>query len=218
MVTQGTMVGSSPRALEDNSVPASLARLLRSAGIPVNGDAPWAMCVHDFDVFQRILRHGTLGLGEAYMDGLWDAERLDEFFHRALSADLDDPPARVGTGQAGDRSAPRACPQPAIPANAHSKWANATMTSGNDLFEAMLDPTMSYSCAYWQHAETLEQAQRDKLAMICEKLELKAGERLLDIGCGWGGLAEYAAREFGVEVLGITVSKGAMPACPSAGR
>jgi len=78
---------------------------------------------------------------------------------------------------------------------------------GNDVFEAMLDPTMSYSCGFWQRAQDLQQAQSDKLRLICEKLELQPGERLLDIGCGWGGLAEYAARHHGVEVLGITVSR-----------
>ena len=200
------MVGSSPSALDESSIPASLARLLRSAGIPVNGDAPWAMCVHDYDVFNRILARGTLGLGEAYMDGLWDAERLDEFFHRALRADLDE----LLPGWARVRLAMEAI---------HARLRNLQSRKrafqigehhydvGNDLFEAMLDTSMSYSCAYWQHASDLEQAQRDKLAMICAKLELQPGERLLDIGCGWGSLAEHAAREHGVEVLGITVSK-----------
>lgn len=78
---------------------------------------------------------------------------------------------------------------------------------GNDVFEAMLDPTMSYSCAYWHNAAGLRDAQLKKLDMICRKLELKPGERMLEIGCGWGGLARYAAEHYGVEVVGITISK-----------
>lgn len=66
---------------------------------------------------------------------------------------------------------------------------------------------MSYSCAYWHNARGLEEAQQKKLDMICRKLELQPGERLLEIGCGWGGLARYAAEHYGVEVVGITVSK-----------
>jgi cyclopropane-fatty-acyl-phospholipid synthase len=77
---------------------------------------------------------------------------------------------------------------------------------GNDLFRAMLDPYMQYSCGYWKQAETLEQAQQDKLKMICEKLQLKPGMSLLDIGCGWGGLAQYAAENYGVSVHGVTIS------------
>jgi cyclopropane-fatty-acyl-phospholipid synthase len=78
---------------------------------------------------------------------------------------------------------------------------------GNDLFEKMLDSNMNYSCGYWEGCNTLEQAQENKLKMICEKLELKEGEKLLEIGCGWGGLAAYAAKNYGVSVLGITISR-----------
>ncbi|KGQ13790.1 Cyclopropane-fatty-acyl-phospholipid synthase [Beauveria bassiana D1-5] len=77
---------------------------------------------------------------------------------------------------------------------------------GNDLFAAMLDPYMQYSCGYWKEAGNLAEAQRNKLHMICEKLQLKAGMKLLDIGCGWGGLAQYAAQEYGVSVVGVTIS------------
>lgn len=77
---------------------------------------------------------------------------------------------------------------------------------GNDLFSRMLNPYMQYSCAYWKDAETLEQAQQAKLRMICEKLQLKPGMTLLDIGCGWGGLSQFAAKEYGVSVKGVTIS------------
>ena len=70
----------------------------------------------------------------------------------------------------------------------------------------MLDPYMQYSCGYWKDATTLEEAQEAKLRMICEKLQLQPGMRLLDIGCGWGGLSAYAAKHYGVSVVGVTIS------------
>jgi cyclopropane-fatty-acyl-phospholipid synthase len=78
---------------------------------------------------------------------------------------------------------------------------------GNDLYTRMLDPLMNYSCGYWQDADSLEQAQIDKLDLICRKLNLKPGEHLLDVGCGWGSLARYAAEEYGVRVTGVTISR-----------
>jgi cyclopropane-fatty-acyl-phospholipid synthase len=77
---------------------------------------------------------------------------------------------------------------------------------GNDLFSRMLDPFMQYSCGYWKEADTLEQAQRDKLQLICQKLQLEPGMRVLDIGCGWGGLAQFMAQNYGVTVVGVTIS------------
>ena len=78
---------------------------------------------------------------------------------------------------------------------------------GNDVFGAMIDPRMIYSCGYWEYANSLTQAQEDKLHMICRKLELTRGEHLLDIGCGWGGLAVFAAEHYGATVTGITISR-----------
>ncbi|MFE9442448.1 class I SAM-dependent methyltransferase [Streptomyces sp. NPDC006602] len=82
---------------------------------------------------------------------------------------------------------------------------------GNDFYEIVLGPSMVYSCAYWQAPEsdggTLEAAQRDKLELICRKLGLTPGQRLLDVGCGWGSMAIHAAREHGVSVVGITLSR-----------
>jgi cyclopropane-fatty-acyl-phospholipid synthase len=77
---------------------------------------------------------------------------------------------------------------------------------GNDLFAVMLDKRMNYSCAYWQEADTLDKAQEAKLELTCRKLGLEPGMRVLDIGCGWGGFAIYAAEKYGVEVTGVTVS------------
>ncbi|MGC5343782.1 cyclopropane-fatty-acyl-phospholipid synthase [Streptomyces sp. AM 4-1-1] len=77
---------------------------------------------------------------------------------------------------------------------------------GNDFYELVLGPSMVYSCAYWEKDGTLEDAQRDKLDLVCRKLALKEGDRLLDVGCGWGSMAMHAAREYGAQVTGVTLS------------
>ncbi|RSS87093.1 cyclopropane-fatty-acyl-phospholipid synthase family protein [Streptomyces sp. WAC05950] len=78
---------------------------------------------------------------------------------------------------------------------------------GNDFYERVLGPSMVYSCAYWTPGSTLERAQHDKLDLVCRKLALKPGDRLLDVGCGWGSLALHAAREYGARVTGVTLSR-----------
>ncbi|WP_327245986.1 cyclopropane-fatty-acyl-phospholipid synthase family protein [Streptomyces sp. NBC_01320] len=77
---------------------------------------------------------------------------------------------------------------------------------GNDFYELVLGPSMVYSCAYWEDEGSLEDAQRDKLDLVCRKLALKEGDRLLDVGCGWGSMAIHAAREYGARVTGVTLS------------
>ena len=77
---------------------------------------------------------------------------------------------------------------------------------GNDFYALVLGPSMVYSCAYWEDGGTLEDAQRDKLDLVCRKLALKADDRLLDVGCGWGSMAIHAAREYSARVTGVTLS------------
>lgn len=190
--------------------PRLLADLLHGTGVQINGDAPWDMQVHERRAYRQILAHASLGLGEGYMDGLWDCEQLDEMFNRLLRAGID---TRI-------RHLPRLRLLATVGANAlanllfnRQSRARAFQVGrehydiGSDVFEAMLDPSLCYSCAYWEAADTLADAQRAKLDMICRKLDLQAGDRLLDIGCGWGGLAAYAAEQFGAQVYGITVSR-----------
>lgn len=153
-----------------------------------------------------MLYKGSLGFGDAYVDGLWDSERLDETIERLLSAEIE---TRL-IGWAKVRMLGESLRHRLF--NLQS-FARAFQVGerhydiGNDVFEAMLDSSMSYSCAYWAKADNLEQAQHDKLDMICRKLELRPGERVLEIGCGWGGLARHAAAHYGVKLLGVTVSK-----------
>jgi cyclopropane-fatty-acyl-phospholipid synthase len=177
------------------------AAVLAGSGIALDGANPWDIRVRDERLFGRVLRQGALGLGEAYVDGWWDCYRLDELVCRALRAGLH-----------------RKLPHPALlgiwKAVLAGRRAKAFEVGerhydiGNDLFERMLDRRMIYSCAVWSHgARTLDEAQEAKLDLICRKLELRSGMRLLDIGCGWGGLAIFAAERYGVSVVGVTVSK-----------
>ncbi|MCB2262266.1 MAG: cyclopropane fatty acyl phospholipid synthase [Candidatus Thiosymbion ectosymbiont of Robbea hypermnestra] len=191
---------------EKRRAPDVLIRLLASADVRFDGDRPWDIQVRDPAFYDRVLRRGTLGLGESYMDQAWESERLDETFNKLLRVDLNTKARslfRLRFLGAILRSFlfNRQSRQRAFQVGEHH------YDIGNDVYAAMLDPTMSYSCGYWQDATNLEQAQLAKLRLICDKLELKPGERLLDIGCGWGGLARFAARNYGVEVTGITISK-----------
>jgi len=177
--------------------------LLSSADVAINGNRACDIKVHNPALFKRILQEGSLGFGESYMDGWWDCERLDVLFTRILQAGVDErlpknlsDIARIAYARLFNRQSRKRAWQ----------VGKEHYDIGNDLFRAMLDPYMQYSCGYWKDADTLEQAQRAKLKMICEKLQLKPGMSLLDIGCGWGGLAQYAAENYGVSVYGVTIS------------
>lgn len=178
--------------------------LLTEADIIINGHRPFDIQVHNQNFFKRVLKEGSLGLGESYMDGWWDCEQLDEFINRIMKADLRN--ALVSNFKDVIRI------MSAKLFNLQSKkraWivGKEHYDLGNDLFDLMLDPWMQYSCGYWHTSDDLFQAQEDKLRLICEKLQLAKGMTLLDIGCGWGGLAEYAAKNYGVKVTGITISE-----------
>lgn len=178
--------------------------LLSLAEIEINGRNPWDIQVHDERFYKRAVTEVELGLGESYMDGWWDVEKLDEMIYRIVRADLQSKVKRnlkiafqlAGFYLINMQARHRAF----IIGERHYDL-------GNDLFQNMLDKRMNYSCAYWKNANTLDKAQENKLELICKKLYLKPGMRVLDIGCGWGAFGKYAAEKYGVEVVGITVSK-----------
>jgi len=180
-----------------------LSALLSPAGVAIDGSAPYDLRVHDERAFSRILAAGSLGLGESFMDGWWSADRLDELAFRIFRAGLDRTAADPG----------RLVRKLAAWVLPRGRRARAFVVgerhydSGNDLFAWMLDRRMIYSCAYWKDAATLEEAQERKLDLVCRKAGLKPGQKVLDIGCGWGGFARFAAERHGVEVTGVTVSK-----------
>jgi cyclopropane-fatty-acyl-phospholipid synthase len=180
-----------------------IEHLLSLADVTVNGRRPWDIHITNENFYHRILKSGSLGLGESYMDGWWDAQQVDEFICRVLKANLQKRvlslqdfilyiEALITNQQCTRRS---------------YEVGEKHYDIGNELYEHMLDKRMIYSCGFWKKAKTLDEAQEDKLDMVCRKLELEPGMRILDIGCGWGGMAEFAARNYGVKVLGITISR-----------
>ncbi|MCU7845626.1 MAG: cyclopropane fatty acyl phospholipid synthase [Candidatus Thiodiazotropha sp. (ex Monitilora ramsayi)] len=186
--------------------PKALVDLIAPADVRFNGHRPWDIQVHDEALYQRVLSSGSLGLGEAYVDGFWDSDQLDVLFYRFMRVETD----KKLAGWFKLRLFGELIRQSLfnLQSSRHAfKVGEHHYDIGNDIFEAMLDSTMSYSCGYWEHARDLEEAQRHKLDLICRKLKLKPGERLLEIGCGWGGLMRHAVERYGVEVVGITVSK-----------
>ncbi|OGG48954.1 cyclopropane-fatty-acyl-phospholipid synthase [Candidatus Kaiserbacteria bacterium RIFCSPLOWO2_12_FULL_52_8] len=188
-------------------------QLLSKADIKIGGNRSWDLSVHDERVFNRVLRHGTLGLGEAYMDGWWDVEKLDEFFCKVLSAHLD----REITFNATVFFSVIKAYFFNLQSNSRSKRVGEQHYDiGNDLYEAMLDKRMVYTCGYWGAPSTgsgqaaarmLDEAQEAKLDLVCKKIGLKAGDRVLDIGGGWGSFAKFAAERYGASTVAITISK-----------
>src|SRR5207247_6743311 len=178
--------------------------LLALADIRINGDRPWDIQVHHRRFFGRVLASGTLGFGESYMDGWWDCDALDEMCSRSNRAGLEKRFAFLLPNVSALLTA--------LVANQQTfrrsrKVGRVHYDLSNDFFEAMLDPNMQYSCALFAEGDDLAAAQLRKLDWICERLRLRPGLRLLDIGCGWGGLARHAARRYGCQVVGITISR-----------
>lgn len=185
---------------------ATLNEFLAPADVRLNGGRPFDPLIRDARALDQILRRGTLGAGEAWMRGWWDAEALDECVYRLLKAGLG---SRLQTAGAWRLLLRAWLSNPQAPSRAF-RIGDAHYDRGNDLFEAMLDQRMVYSCGYWRNADTLDEAQAQKLDLICRKLELRPGQRLLDIGCGWGSLCRFAAENYGVSAVGITVSREQM--------
>lgn len=196
--TASTSVNASPGWFERH-----VRSILGRAGVGIDGRTPADIRVHDRRFYRRCALQGSLGMCEAYMDGWWDCDRLDELFVKLLRAGLDKTvgdwrstllglrarlfnlQTRAGAFQIGERH----------------------YDLGDDVFEAMLDSRLMYSCGYWREATDLESAQHAKLDLVARKLELQPGMRVVDVGCGWGGAAGYLAEQYGVEVTGVTVSR-----------
>lgn len=178
--------------------------LLEKADITINGSQPWDIQVHHPRLASRVIRQGSLGLGEAYMDGWWDAEQLDEFFNKVLRQKLDE---KVKVTLPNTYQYLKASLLNLQNRRRSTQNVQHHYDIGQDLYTAMLDKRMVYTCALWDGAQNLDEAQEAKLDTVCRKLKLKGGERILDVGCGWGSFANYAAEKYDVHVTGVTLSK-----------
>ena len=176
--------------------------ILSRADISIGGNSPGDIQVHDERFFDRVLAEGSLGLGESYVDGWWDSHRLDIFFTKCLRTRLDEVVQSrhqvllyVKSTLLNMQTKSRA-----------QRVAQKHYNLGNAFYADMLDPGMHYTCAYWDDAETLEDAQIAKCDLICKKLMLVPGDTVLELGCGWGGFAEYAAKQYGCRVTAYNIA------------
>lgn len=203
MTNTPSKVSTVMKPLKGGASQALAQELLAKADIQINGDRPWDMQVHNTRVFDDALARGNLGLGESYMQGDWDAESLDLFFYKLLRADIPQylkPWKLVGNVVRAKLFNLQ---------NRRRAWQVGVQhyDLGNRFYEAMLDNRLAYSCGYWKNATTLNQAQEAKLDLVCRKLGLRPGMKVLDIGCGWGSFLGYAAEHYGIKGVGVTISR-----------
>jgi cyclopropane-fatty-acyl-phospholipid synthase len=177
--------------------------ILERAGVEVGGREPHDITVHDPRFYGRVARTGALGLGESYVDGWWDCPAVDQMIARLHLSRL---PTGMRRGWPWLLNVLKARLVNLQDMVRSLKVAEQHYDLGNDLYQSMLDPRMVYTCGYWQDAGTLELAQEAKLDLVCRKLELRPGMRVLELGCGWGSFARFAAERYGAEVVGYSVS------------
>jgi cyclopropane-fatty-acyl-phospholipid synthase len=177
------------------------SELLAKAGVPVDSPARHSLRVGDQRIWDRVVAQRQLGLGESYIDGWFECDALDEMLTRLISVDAATAmPMRplivlhaIRSTLINNQTRRRAI-----------RNAQHHYNIGNDLYEKMLDKRMIYSCGYWQEAHDLDSAQEAKLDLVCQKLKLEPGMKILDIGCGWGGFLEFAASRYGVTGFGVS--------------
>lgn len=178
-------------------------KLLKKADITIGGSRPQDIIVHDERLFNRVIRYGTLGLGEAYMDGWWDANALDETIYRFIKTGAEGQVTKTFFHFIRSLRSKIFNIQNKVGAQ---KVATQHYDLDNDLYMSFLDPYNQYTCGYFKGTDNLNIAQEQKLDLICRKLQLKKTDRVLDIGCGWGGFAKWAAEHYGCQVTGISIS------------
>lgn len=181
-----------------------LSELLETAGVVINGSNPWDITIHDPRFYDRVLHQPHLALGEGYMDGWWNCPAIDQFITRVLTARLDQQVLGSWRIQLHILRAKLFNLQSASRAY---QVGERHYDLGNDLYRAMLDKRMNYTCGYWKNARDLNEAQEAKLDLVCRKIGLKPGMNMLELGCGWGSFAKFAAEKYGAHVVGVTVSK-----------
>ena len=176
--------------------------ILAKVDVHINGSRAWDLKINDEKAYWHFLK-GSLGLGESYMKGLWDCDKLDEMIYRIVKSKVDSQTFRIDVilgkiiGRLFNLQTKRLS----------QKVAKVHYDIGNDFYASMLDPYMQYTCGYWANAQNLNQAQEHKLDLICRKLMLQPNEKVLELGCGWGGFAKFAAEQYGCHVTSVNISR-----------
>ncbi|MFQ6115575.1 MAG: cyclopropane fatty acyl phospholipid synthase [bacterium] len=179
-------------------------QLFSLAGITINGKKPYDIQVHNKKFYQRLLSETALRLGESYMEGWWDCQALDQFFCKILLAKLEN---KVTGSWKLKWHVLRSKIFNLQKIRRAYQVGERHYDIGNDLYQAMLDKRMLYTCGYWKNAKNLDEAQEAKLELVCQKINLESGMSVLELGCGWGSFAKYAAEKHGANVTAVTVSK-----------
>lgn len=181
-----------------------IMKLLQEAGIHVNGSQPYDIQIHDPRTYRRLFPHPILGIGEAYMEGWWSCEKLDEFIFRMLRN------SNIHVLTENWYSQLIKMTNILFNQQTRSKSRDVAIKHynlDNAFYRCMLGESMTYSCAYWHNATLLDEAQYQKLDLICRKLKLTRGNRILDIGCGWGAFAKYVSERYGCEVVAVNIAE-----------
>lgn len=177
-------------------------KFLALADVKINGDRPWDIHVHNPKLYERVLKEGSIAMGESYVDGWWSCEALDQMIYKITKAALH---TKIETPFKLFRYLQYKF------FNMQSKRRSTQVMKqhydlGNDLFEHMLDKNMQYTCAYWKNGDDLDQAQENKIHLICNKIQLKPGMKILELGGGFGTLARHITRVYKCEVVSYNIS------------
>jgi len=190
--------------MDNKEIKKAFSSLMSFAGITVNGKNPYDIQVYNDQFYGRVLKQAALGLGESYLDKWWDCRALDQFIEKVTRHDLI---TKVKQDWATTWNLIKARFLNLQTVTRSLLVGKQHYDIGNDLYQKMLDPHMQYSCGYWKNVHSLDAAQEAKLKLICQKIDLKPGMTVVDLGCGFGGFAQYAVKHYGVKVVGYTISK-----------
>ncbi|HNR12527.1 MAG TPA: cyclopropane fatty acyl phospholipid synthase [Thermodesulfobacteriota bacterium] len=181
-----------------------IEELFDDAGITVNGSNPYDIHVHNNEFYPRVLSDGALGLGESYMEQWWECTAVDQFIDRVQRANL---PFRLRKSWKIAWHYLKAKIFNLQSIQRAFQVGHKHYDIGNDLYQRMLGKTMAYTSAYWTTATTLDEAQEAKMDLVCRKIGLQPGMSVLELGCGFGSFARFAAEHYGVSVTGYTISQ-----------
>lgn len=194
---------STSETLVNQGAKAVLTPLLSDAGIEISESEPADIVVNDPSFYRRVLTQGSLGLGDSYMEGVWDSPHIDEVIHKILKSGLYQRVAAVYDIRGMIKSRVMNLQTLERAKQVNEEHYDLPV----EFYELFLDPYFQYTCARFEGTDDLDRAQLIKMDNICQKISLKPGDKVLDFGGGWGGLARFMAEEYGAIPTVVTASK-----------